>query len=763
MIGSSVPRRDGRAKVLGLTRYTADKTLPGTLHGATVRSRGPRAVLRGISFPDGIPWEEFTIVTAADIQGQNRVASMVLDQPFLVGLGEEIAHPGQAVVLLAHPDPRMAEKGRRAVRLEEEGLPAILDIQDSIDKVQVIHGTENVLKECRVLRGDPDAVWPVAAHVIEGEYHTGAQEHAYLETNAILAWLEGEGEGRQVVVCGSIQCPYYVHGALKLLFGFPDERVRVTALELGGGFGGKEDYPSVIAGHAALLAWKAGRPVKLVYGREEDMACTTKRHPSRTRIRTAFDAEGRLLALDTDIVYDGGAYVTVSPVVTQRGTLASGGVYNIPNARVRGRAMATNTPPPGAFRGFGGPQGQFAIERHMDVCAHRMGLDPVELRRRNFVKIGDSLIFGQVIKETLDLAGIMDRALAEIGYHAKREAFAVRNAGDDPVKRGVGFSVVLHGCGFTGGGEAYLASVVGIEGLADGRVSLLTSSTEMGQGQVTAFCQIAAEALEIPVDMVDVAPVDTRFVPNSGPTVASRSTMIVGKLLEESAYSLKQVLAQQGLLKPHYTPEEFRAAVREAHARHGQVKAYAQYRKQPHIVWDDPNCRGDAYPTCAWACNAAEVSVDLVTHEVKVEDFVAVQEVGRVVNPVLAAGQIEGGAAQAIAWSLWEEVVMREGRMANNQLTNYAVPTFEDLPRIRTVFFEVPHPAGPGGAKGIGELPNVAPAPAVFSALEDALGHDLRLDQVPMTPERLLNRMEERDAALLAADAERLEPAGVEP
>jgi CO/xanthine dehydrogenase Mo-binding subunit len=746
MIGTSVPRRDGRAKVLGTTRYTADHTLPGTLHGVTVRSRVPRAILKGITFPEGLPWDEFTIVTAADIPGRNVVASMVLDQPFLVGVGEEIAHPDQAVVLLAHPDRHLAEKARRAVLLEVEELPALLDIQASIDKVQVIHGTENILKECWVVRGDPDSVWPLAAHVIEGEYRTGAQEHAYLETNGIQARVEGEGGQRQVVVSGSIQCPYYVHGALKMLFDLPDDRVRVTALELGGGFGGKEDYPSLIAGHAALLAWKSGQPVELVYDREEDMACTTKRHPSRTRIKTAFDAQGRLLALETDIVYDGGAYVTVSPVVTQRGTLASGGVYNIPHARIHGRAMATNTAPPGAFRGFGGPQSEFAIERHMDVCAQRLAIDPVTLRRRNFLKIGDSLMFGQVIKETLDLDGIMDRILQEIGYHEKREAFAAHNAGDDPVKKGVGFSVIMHGCGFTGGGEAYLASVVGLEGLPDGRVSILSSSTEMGQGQLTAFSQIVAEALELPMAMIELAPVDTRFVPNSGPTVASRSTMIVGKLLEEAAYSLKQALTQQGLLQAHYTPEAFREAVRIAHARHGSIKAYAQYRKQPHIVWDDPTCHGDAYPTCAWACNAAVLSVDTITHEVTVEDFVAGQEVGRVVNPVLAAGQIEGGAAQAIAWSLWEEVVMKQGHMANNQLTNYVIPTMADLPRIRTVFFENPHPAGPGGAKGIGELPNVGPAPAVFSALAQALGPEVRLDQVPMTPERLLSRREEAQA-----------------
>jgi CO/xanthine dehydrogenase Mo-binding subunit len=750
MIGTSVPRRDGRAKVLGTTCYTGDLDLPGMLHGVTVRSKVPRAILRGIRFPEGLPWEEFTIVTAADIPGRNVVAAMVLDQPFLVGLGEEIAHPDQAVVLLAHPDPFLAEKGRRSVVLEVEELRPVLDIQDSIDKVQVIHGSENILKECWVRRGDPDAVWPIAAHVVEGEYRTGAQEHAYLETNGVVAWTEGAGDDRQVVVRGSIQCPYYVHGALKMLFGLPDARVRVSAPELGGGFGGKEDYPSMISGHAALLAWKANLPVKLVYDREEDMACSTKRHPSRIRLKTAFDADGRILALEGDVVYDGGAYVTVSPVVVQRGTLAAGGVYNIPNARIHGRAMATNIPPPGAFRGFGGPQSLFAVERHMDVCAHQLGLDPVELRRRNFLKIGDAMVFGQVIKERLDLAGIMDRVLEEIGYSGKREAFARHNATDDPVKKGVGFAMGFHGAGFTGGGEAYLASVVGLESMADGRVSILAANTEMGQGLQTALSQIAADALEVPMDCIAVSPVDTRLVPNSGPTVASRSTMIVGKLLEEACYSLKQALAQLGLLEAQYTAAEFSWGGRAAHARSGPVKAYAQYRKQPHIVWDDPNCHGDAYPTCAWACNAAVLSVDTVTHEVKVEAFVAGQEVGRVVNPVLAAGQIEGGAAQAIAWALWEEVTYRQGHMANNQLTNYAIPTMEDLPRITPIFFEEPHPAGPSGAKGIGELPNVTPGPAVLSALECALGPDVRLDEVPMTPERLLSRLEER-AALVGA------------
>ena len=292
MIGASSHRKEGRAKVTGAACYTDDTFMPGALHGVTVRAQVPRGILKGVRFGEGLPWSEFTIVTAADIPGKNLVASVVHDQPFLVGIGEAIMHMEQPVVLLAHPDRHMAEKGRRAVSLEVEELPAILDIQSSLDLQQVIYGQDNLLKEIRIQKGDPATIWESAAHVIEGEYRTGAQEQMYLETNAMVAKVE-EKEGKTwVTVWGSLQCPYYVHGALKQLFGLPEDRVRVVAMEMGGAFGGKEDYPSVNGGHAALLAWKSGRPVKLIYDREEDLACTTKRHPSRTKLKTAFDAAG---------------------------------------------------------------------------------------------------------------------------------------------------------------------------------------------------------------------------------------------------------------------------------------------------------------------------------------------------------------------------------------------------------------------------------------------------------------------------------------
>ena len=738
-IGISVPRKEGRGKLTGKAQYVADQPWPGRIYGVTVRSKVAHGRILAIRFGAGIPWDEFTIVTAKDIAALgwcNRVESIEPDQPFLAD--EFINHAEEPIVLLAHADRHLLERARRAVTVEVEELPAVLDIDEALACRQAVGGRQNLFKEIRIELGDPGEIWAQAAHVVEGTYHTGAQEQLYIETNGMSAEVDGDG----VTVRGSLQCPYYVHTALSQLFHLSGPRVRVLQMDTGGAFGGKEDYPSIIAGHAAMLAWKAGRPVTIVYDREEDMACTTKRHPSRSRLRTAFDASGRLLAMESDFVLDAGAYTTLSPVVLSRGAIHALGPYRCPHVRIHARAVATNSPPNGAFRGFGAPQSLFAMERHMDIAAASMGLDPVQLRRRNLLKLGDRMATGQRVAEDLDLEGLMDRALADLGYQEKLVAFARHNAGPDPIKKGVGFSVFMHGCGFTGSGELHLASVTGARTLADGRVEVLAASTEMGQGKETVFTQIVSEALGVPSELVAMAGVDTREVPNSGPTVASRSTMVVGKLVQDAALGLKEMLIQGRFLREPYDPAGFRAAVRQAHAQSGAMTCFAEYQQPAGLVWDDKTYRGDAYPTFAWACYAVEVSVDTVTWEVKVEDFVARQEVGRVINPVLAAGQVEGGVTQGLGWALWEKVETAQGRMVNNQMTNYIVATAQDLPRIRVYFEENnPYVLGPGGAKGLGELPMDGPAPAVLGAIQNALGL-LDLREVPVTPERLLEAVE---------------------
>jgi CO/xanthine dehydrogenase Mo-binding subunit len=477
----------------------------------------------------------------------------------------------------------------------------------------------------------------------------------------------------------------------------------------------------------------------MIYARSEDMAATTKRHPARTRHRTAVSPDGRLLAMDIDFTIDGGAYCTLSPVVLSRGTIHAAGPYSCPNVRVQGRAVATSVPPHGAFRGFGAPQSLFALERHMDRVAAAVGLPPEEFRRRNFIQSGDTLAVGQTIAEPVNMPALLHRALETSGYREKRARFDRENPGR-AIKKGIGLASFMHGAGFTGSGEVHLESLVAVEATPEGEIRVLSASTEIGQGTNTIFSQIAADALGIDCDDVEVVQPDTSVVPNSGPTVASRTCMVVGKLIESAALALKHSLIDAGYLAAGYTRAEFRAGCSHYVAAFGGLRRTSQYQPPPNLRWDDDRYLGDAYGTYGWAVYVAEVSVDTATWETHVDDFVAVQEVGRVINPTLAAGQIEGGVAQGIGWALYEDVVWRDGRMANAQMTNYIMPTSMDLPPIRVYFEEVPYPNGPGGAKGIGELPMDGPAPAIFNAIAHATGADVR--RLPLTPERLMAVME---------------------
>jgi CO/xanthine dehydrogenase Mo-binding subunit len=768
LVGKSIPRKEGRKKVTGQALYVDDLKFEGMLHGVTVRSSVPRGRIKHISFDQppataggtdrAIPWNEFTIVTAKDIPGENYVALILNDQSYLAD--EVVNHSEEPIVLLAHHDKYLLEVARRHVRIEYDELPPIFSLQDSLAQKEIIWGEDNVFKKFLVDKGNVDDAWSQADFIVEGEYETGAQEQLYIENNGAIAIANPE-EG--VTVWGSMQCPYYVHKALIKLFGLPEEKIRVIQTETGGGFGGKEEYPSMIAGHAALLAWKSGLPVKMIYDRAEDMAATTKRHPSRTRHKTAVTKDGKLLAMEIEFVIDGGAYCTLSPVVLSRGTIHAAGLYFCPNVRISSTAVATNVPPHGAFRGFGAPQSIFALERHMDKVAKEIGLAPEEFRRRNFIKQGQTTATNQVIRETVDLEGLMNRAFELTDYHAKRERFARENqrGGSPTVRegveprdtpslpvgllprstalRGIGFASFMHGAGFTGSGEVYLQSIVGAEATADGRVKILAASTEIGQGTNTIFAQIAAEALGLRYDLVEVTQPDTAQVPNSGPTVASRTCMIVGKLVESAVLGLKQTLVGSGLLKDRFTQNEFQKACAEYIAKHGPLKSFSQYQPPPNVLWDDEKYQGDAYGAFAWAVYVAEVSYDPLTYEAHVDDFVAVQEVGRVINPVLAAGQIEGGVAQAIGMTLYENVVWQNGRMANGQMTNYIMPTAADVPPIRIYFAENPYAFGPGGAKGIGELPMDGPAPAILNAIENATGESF--NSIPLMPEAMLERL----------------------
>lgn len=758
VIGKSPPRREGVQKVTGQARYVDD--LPPdflgpdeVIHGVTVRSPVARGRLRAITFLPGVPWDQVVVVSAADIPGKNHIALIENDQPCLAQ--SLINHAEEAILLLGHRDRVIAEKARTLVRLEIDPLPPLYDLDEALacgqraaaGQGEPLWGQDNTFKTFTIEKGEVDAAWSRAEVIVEGDYETGAQEQLYIEPQGMLAQVSSDGA---VTIWGSLQCPYYIHQALRQVFDLPADKVRVVQTETGGGFGGKEEYPSMLAAHAALLARKAGRPAKIIYDRLEDMVATTKRHPSRTHIKTGWTRDGRLLAQDIDFRIDGGAYMTLSPVVLSRGGLHAAGPYACDHVRVRARAAATNTPPHGAFRGFGAPQSVFAIERHMDQAAQALGLSEIALRQRNFVQDGGTLATGQVVREHVDMRQLLDRAMALSGYAEKRARYAAENqaaGARSTTRRGIGLASFMHGAGFTGSGERYLASVVTVDCDAEGRLHVRASSTEIGQGTNTIFTQIAAETLGLPADSIVIVRPDTAAVPNSGPTVASRTVMIVGGLVGDACRALRALLQADGLLGQTYSPADFRAAAAEYIARHGALSASAQYQQPPDVQWDDKAYRGDAYATYAWAVYVAEVEVDLLTYETRVLDFVAVQEVGKVVHPILAAGQIEGGVAQGIGFALYEKVVWREGRMVNGQMTNYIMPTSVDVPPIRVDFVEVENPRlrGPRGAKGIGELPLDGTAPAILNAIEHATS--LRVNRIPLLPEDLFEIAQAANAA----------------
>jgi CO/xanthine dehydrogenase Mo-binding subunit len=747
IIGTSPNRKEGVAKVLGRAQYVDDITLSDMWFGATVRSTIARGRILNIEFPAHIPWHEFTIVTAADIPGENTIIHLTKDHPCLAD--GFVNHPEEPIVLLAHPNREVLPAAVAAVKITYEELPGVFTIEESEagadgDESKVIWngsnhgGTANTFKRYLMEKGtrdELDRIFAEADFIVEEEYRTGAQEQLYIENNGVI----GEYSATDgVKVQGSMQCPFYLVHALEHVFNLPAEKCRVIQTETGGAFGGKEDFPSVIGSHAALLAMKCGRPVKICYDRGEDMAGTTKRHPSRTRHRTAVSRDGKLLGGVIDFAIDGGAYATLSPVVLSRGTIHAGGPYHWPALRVSGKAMATNVPPHGAFRGFGAPQSIFAIERHMDKIAKVVGLTPEELRRRNLLEAGGQTATGQHIADPIDLQALLTRALRESDYHRKRDQFDAENQ-HASVKRGIGFATFMHGAGFTGSGERRLNSLVEIELTPEGRPRILVSSTEFGQGTNTVLCQVAAQALRIPYEEVLIAQPDTGRVPNSGPTVASRTAMIVGKLVERAAQGLCVALTNAGYLSHDYDSADFRTAASTYVAEHGPLIASARYESPGDIFWDDDKYRGDAYPTYAWAVYVAEVAVDTATYAATVTRFDALQEVGKVLHPMLAAGQIEGGVAQGIGYALYEKCVWQKGRMANNQMTNYIMPTSVDVPPIHVHFEEIPTIHGAFGAKGIGELPMDGPAPAILNAIEHATG--IAFKEIPLLPEDIFERM----------------------
>ena len=740
LIGTSQPRHESLEKVNGTAMYIDDLKFDNCLYGATIRSKKPRGKVTGIKFKDGIPWDEFTIVLPKDIKGDNHVLLIEATQPFLA---EYVKHIAEPVALIAHRDKVLLTKAVNFVEVEMDEEPAIFDIEESLEKKNIQYGEDNVFKAYSINSGDVDSAWDECDLVLEDVYRTPAQEQFYIETNGVICTVV---DGERAEIWGSLQCPYYIQKAMAPLLGLDHDKIRVIQAETGGGFGGKEEYPNLLAGHACLLSVQSGgKPVKMIYDRQEDLWATTKRHPARINLKVGFKKDGTLIAIDMDFVLNGGAYPTLSQTVLSRGILHSFGPYVCPNARINGSVVMTNSNPYGAFRGFGAPQSVFAIELALDRVATKLGIDPAELRRKNFLKKGDKMPTGQIIKEDIDLDRLMDRALEKSDYHNKRKAYEEENKTNNSVKKGISLCVFFHGSGFTGSGEVMMGARAGARITKEGHIEVLSANIEMGQGTNTCFSQIAAETCRLPLSWIHIAQADTDVVPNSGPTVASRTTMVVGKLVQRAVSQVRDKIIEYGSLRESYAPEEFRSAAQRYFKKNGELREEAPYEAPHDIHWDDEKYQGEAYAAFAWSTMVADVTVDMTTYQVEVDNFTSIVEAGKIINPVIAEGQIEGGVAQAIGYAIYEDVVMEQGEMKNTTFTNYVIPTTADIGTNTAEFIEFPFSnPGPFKAKGIGELPADGPAPPIAAAVAQALG-GIYITEIPLLPERVMNAINKTD------------------
>ncbi|MFH1434903.1 MAG: xanthine dehydrogenase family protein molybdopterin-binding subunit [Pseudomonadota bacterium] len=751
--GKSVTRIDAWKKAAGTEKYLSDLDFPGALSTATIRSEIPHGLIKSIELDPSFDWSGICVLTADNFPGRNFVAMIKSDYPALAH--DKINFRGEAVCLLAAEDPRLLHEARKHVTIVCDPLPAVLSIEGSVACQVMLREPDNVLSRCSIRRGAVEAGFAEADLIVEGRYTTGAVEHAYLEPNGVVAIPEDGG----IRILGSIQCPFYVHNAVVKALELPGEKVVVRQVTTGGAFGGKEDFPSVLAVQAAAMALKTKRPVKIIYERNEDIVSSSKRHGSLVRHKTGVRKDGTLTAMQIDVLFDGGAYSTMSPVVLQRGVIHAAGPYRCPNVEIRGKAMATNHAPRGAFRGFGVPQTIFAVERHLDLIARRLGMSPLEIRKRNALVRGDTLPTGQVLKESVAAGLVLDRVCGLSDFQNKRSAFAAARLHDRGGKsrRGIGLSLFFHGAAFTGSGESRIKARAAIR-LKDGgeSVEVLASTVEMGQGYATVISQIAAEALGIDLACVSVATPDTSDVPDSGPTVASRSTMVVGSTIIKACESLLHELKQQVGRAAGCAPEEISCGggvLRDGRGRllvtfssacgkylesGGSAVIEAGYELPEGHAWDEENMRGDAYPCYAWAAEVVEVDVDMDTFNVTPLRATTVFDAGKAINPQTAVGQFEGGTLQSLGYGSLEAIKYEDGKILNDRFTTYIIPTSEDCPEYQTEIVQIPYSHGPFGAKGIGELSCDGAAAALASAIENATG--INVAAIPATPEVLLEQ-----------------------
>ncbi|MDG6988608.1 MAG: xanthine dehydrogenase family protein [Nitrososphaerota archaeon] len=738
-------RLDALEKAAGETKYTGDNVHEEALYVRVVRSPHPHALIRHI---DGSAAEKVQgvvrVVTARDVPGSNYIGYVVPDRPLLCH--DKVRFVGDSVALVVADAPESAELGVREVKVGYEELPAVLDPREALrEGAPAIHPGGNLTARQLVRRGDAAKALAEADFVLRGTYSTPVQEQAYLETEAALAYPRSKG----VTVLGSMQNPFMVKKAVATVLGGAAPDVRVIQAPTGGGFGGKQDAPDEVCSMAALGAWLTKKPVFLAFSRKESTAFHPKRHPMVFEREMGVTSGGKITAVRASILSDGGAYASLSERVLFVATTVAAGPYEVPNVHVDGSVVYTNNVPMGAFRGFGKPQAVFAAELQMDEAAEKLRMDPAEFRLRNILRRGSATPTGQTLTGGVGLEECLVQARAASGWERRRTA----GRGTGAKRRGVGMACAIHPEGLTGEADAATASV---EVASDGRVIVKTSLTEYGQGIHTGFVRIVSKALGTSPERVSIQNPDTDLVPDTGPTVASRSTVFGGKAVLLAAEKIRETLSkaasemlsssagelvfEDDVVRGRGREATFDDVVSECFRRGMKLSEEGRVVK-PMPFWDKEAGRGDLAPSYCFAVHVAEVEVDVETGKVDVVNYTAAHESGKVITRDQFESQVIGGVAQGLGYALMEELILKDGVIRNKTFLDYHIPTAADVPDVKVLVVEEPDEFGPFGAKGIGEGGLEPVAGAVANALYDALGFPIR--RFPFTPERVSDAIEE--------------------
>lgn len=755
-VGTIQNRPDAAGKVTGAAKFTDDIRFEGMLYARVKRAGVPHAILRRIDVDKAraLPGV-VAVLSAADIPGENDHGLVVHDWPVLVGIGERVRYVGDAVALVAAESREIATQALDLIEVEYEALPAITDpVQAHQLGGLALHPKGNLLKHIKVRKGDMATGFAVADIVLEHTFYTAITEHAFIEPECSIARLTTDG--RMEVYVGS-QIPYADRDQIARVLGWPEERVRVRGMMIGGGFGGKEDVAGQI--HAALLAEATGRPVKLLFDRHESLLVHPKRHATQIRVKMGARRDGQLTAVESELYGDTGAYASLGEKVMTRATTHSSGPYDVPAARADCYAMYTNNPPAGAFRGFGVTQSCFAVESMMDMLAGKLGLDPVEIRLKNALRLGSVTNTGQLLRESVGLAECINRVKSEIyriwesgegGADELASPFEVRIVRDAPhLRRAWGFAVAYKNTGLGGGAPDKAAAEV--ELYPDGMFEVRTSSAEIGQGLVTVLQLIVAEEFKVPPVQVRVLLSDTDLTPDGGPTTASRQTYVSGNAARGAARVLRQAMATTLAEKYDRPPDQIRfveglaqvnghaiplgEVVKEMEAGGLEARAlYEYWAPETQPLGED----GDMHFAFSFAAQAAEVEVNTRTGEIRVVRVIAANDVGRAINPLGLQGQVEGGVMMGLGNALTEHFIVEDGVPVTDRLARYRMPSIVHTPEIISIVVEHPTADGPYGAKGVGEISSIPITPAITNAIYNAVG--VRVDRLPVDQEHILKQ-----------------------